>query len=121
VDGFHLYNGALSPAACLSPCNSYGVQCVLEHLHILVAEQTPWSWEEVHRGASRGAHAAAERRHGEHLHSRGTSRSLILADILVVATGKPQMITAPMVKGGGNRRRHQSPARWMTSSLLKFR
>jgi methylenetetrahydrofolate dehydrogenase (NADP+) / methenyltetrahydrofolate cyclohydrolase len=105
VDGFHLYNvGALVTGnATFSPCTPYGVMVMLERNNIPIEGQhavvvgrsnivgKPMALMLLERGAtitictSKTRDLAAFTRH---------------ADILVVATGRPRMITAEMVKPG---------------------
>ena len=105
VDGFNLYNvGALvAGETVFPPCTPYGVLCMLEYSNIPIAGQNV-----VVVGASnivgkpmasmlmkRDATVAIT-----HIQTRDLAQWTILADILVVAAGKPNLITAPMVRTG---------------------
>ena len=106
VDGFHLYNvGALVVGEnnVFPPCTPYGVQCLLEHEGIPIEGQNV-----VVVGASNivGKPLALMLMAKEatvsicHVKTRDLAQYTILADILVVAAGCPNLITAPMVKRG---------------------
>lgn len=106
VDGFHLYNvGGLvvGDNHVFPPCTPYGVQCLLEHEGIPIEGQNV-----VVVGASNivGKPLALMLMAKEatvsicHVKTRELSQYTILADILVVAAGCPNLITAPMVKRG---------------------
>ena len=105
VDGFHLYNlGALvTGETVFPPCTPYGIQCLLEYLNIPIAGQNAVV---VGRSNIVGKPMALMLLQKDATVSICTSKTrdlaqyTILADILVVATGKPGMITAPMVKRG---------------------
>ena len=105
VDGFNLYNvGALvASETVFPPCTPFGVLCMLEYSKIPIAGQNV-----VVVGASnivgkpmasmlmkRDATVAIT-----HIKTRDLAQWTILADILVVAAGKPNLITAPMVRTG---------------------
>ena len=105
VDGFNLYNvGALvAGETVFPPCTPFGVLCMLEYSNIPIAGQNV-----VVVGASnivgkpmasmlmkRDATVAIT-----HIKTRDLAQWTILADILVVAAGKPNLITAPMVRTG---------------------
>lgn len=105
VDGFNLYNvGALvASETVFPPCTPFGVLCMLEYSNIPIAGQNV-----VVVGASnivgkpmanmlmkRDATVAVT-----HIKTRDLAQWTILADILVVAAGKPNLITAPMVRTG---------------------
>ena len=105
VDGFNLYNvGALvAGETVFPPCTPFGVLCMLEYSGIPIAGQNV-----VVVGASnivgkpmanmlmkRDATVAIT-----HIKTRDLAQWTILADILVVAAGKPNLITAPMVRTG---------------------
>lgn len=105
VDGFNLYNvGSLvAGESIFPPCTPYGVLCMLEYSDIPIAGQNV-----VVVGASnivgkpmasmlmkRDATVAIT-----HIKTRDLAQWTILADILVVAAGKPNLITAPMVRTG---------------------
>lgn len=105
VDGFHLYNvGALVTGNTIfSPCTPYGVMVMLERYAIPVEGQhavvvgrsnivgKPMALMLLERGAT--VTVCTSR-------TRDLARFTQSADILVVATGKPRMITAGMVKPG---------------------
>jgi methylenetetrahydrofolate dehydrogenase (NADP+)/methenyltetrahydrofolate cyclohydrolase len=107
VDGFHLYNvGSLvigSPRIVFPPCTPYGVQLLLEHEGIEIEGRNV-----VVVGASNivGKPMALMLLRKEatvsicHVKTRDLAQFTILADILIVAAGKPNLITAPMVKTG---------------------
>lgn len=105
VDGFHLYNvGALVLGqSVFPPCTPYGVQLLLETTGIEVAGKNA-----VVVGASNivGKPMALMLLQKEatvsicHVRTRDLAQFTILADILIVAAGKPGLITGPMVKQG---------------------
>jgi methylenetetrahydrofolate dehydrogenase (NADP+) / methenyltetrahydrofolate cyclohydrolase len=105
VDGFNLYNvGALvADHTVFPPCTPYGVLCLLERTGIPIAGQNV-----VVVGASNivGKPMAMMLMKREatvsitHIKTRDLAQYTILADILVVAAGKPNLITAPMVRSG---------------------
>jgi len=105
VDGFNLYNvGALTFGdTVFPPCTPYGVVCMLEHTGIPITGQNV-----VVVGASNivGKPMAMMLMKREatvsicHVKTRDLAQYTILADILVVAAGKPGLITAPMVRTG---------------------
>jgi methylenetetrahydrofolate dehydrogenase (NADP+)/methenyltetrahydrofolate cyclohydrolase len=105
VDGFHLYNvGALVLGqSVFPPCTPYGVQLLLETTGVEVAGKNA-----VIVGASNivGKPMALMLLQKEatvsicHVRTRDLAQFTILADILVVAAGKPGLITGPMVKRG---------------------
>jgi len=105
VDGFHLYNvGALVLGqSVFPPCTPFGVQLLLETTGIEVAGKNA-----VVVGASNivGKPMALMLLQKEatvsicHARTRDLAQFTILADILVVAAGRPGLITGPMVKRG---------------------
>ena len=105
VDGFSLYNvGSLvTGGTVFPPCTPYGVVCMLEYSNIPITGQNV-----VVVGASNivGKPMALMLMQKEatvaicHVKTRDLAQFTILADILVVAAGKPGLITAPMVKTG---------------------
>ncbi len=105
VDGFHLYNvGSLVIGDTIfPPCTPYGVQQLLLHEGIRIEGQNV-----VVVGASNivGKPMAMMLLAHEatvsicHVKTRDLAQYTILADILVVAAGKPNLIVAPMVKTG---------------------
>lgn len=105
VDGFHLYNvGSLAVGtAVFPPCTPYGVQKLLEAEGIPIAGQNV-----VVVGASNivGKPTAMMLMQRDatvcicHAKTRDLAQFTILADILVVAAGKPNLIVAQMVKTG---------------------
>jgi methylenetetrahydrofolate dehydrogenase (NADP+) / methenyltetrahydrofolate cyclohydrolase len=105
VDGFHLYNvGALVLGQSIfPPCTPYGVQLLLETTGIELAGKNA-----VVVGASNivGKPMALMLLHREatvsicHARTRDLAQYTILADVLVVAAGRPGLITGPMVKQG---------------------
>jgi len=105
VDGFHLYNvgGLVFGDTVFPPCTPYGVQCLLEHAGIEIEGQNV-----VVVGASNivGKPMALMLMQKDatvsicHAKTRDLAQFTILADILVVAAGQPNLIVAPMVKTG---------------------
>lgn len=105
VDGFHLYNvGSLMIGETVfPPCTPYGVQCLLEAEGIPIEGQNV-----VVVGASNivGKPMAMMLLRNEatvsicHVKTRDLAQYTLLADILVVAAGVPNLITAPMVRTG---------------------
>jgi len=105
VDGFHLYNiGALVTGnTVFPPCTPYGVQCLLERMNIPIEGQNavivgrsnivgkPMAMLLLQKNATVSI-CTSKTRDLKHFTS--------MADILVVATGKPGLITADMVKPG---------------------
>jgi len=105
VDGFSLYNvgGLVTGGTVFPPCTPYGVVCMLEYSDIPITGQNV-----VVVGASNivGKPMALMLMQKEatvaicHVKTRDLAQFTILADILVVAAGKPKLITGPMVKTG---------------------
>jgi methylenetetrahydrofolate dehydrogenase (NADP+)/methenyltetrahydrofolate cyclohydrolase len=105
VDGFSLYSvgGLVIGNTVFPPCTPYGVVRLLEYSGIPITGQNV-----VVVGASNivGKPMALMLMQKEatvaicHIKTRDLSQFTILADILVVAAGKPGLITAPMVKTG---------------------
>lgn len=105
VDGFNLYNvGALVAGdTVFPPCTPFGVQCLLEYSNIPISGQNV-----VVVGASNivGKPMAMMLMKKDatvcitHVKTRDIAQFTILADILVVAAGVPNLITGPMVKTG---------------------
>lgn len=105
VDGFHLYNvGSLVVGDTIfPPCTPYGVVKLLEHENIAVEGRNV-----VVVGASNivGKPMALMLMQREatvsvcHVKTRDLAQFTILADILVVAAGKPNLILPQMVKSG---------------------
>ena len=105
VDGFHLYNmGALIAGNCIfPPCTPYGVQCLLEYSNIPIEGQNavivgrsnivgkPMALMLLQKSATVSVCTSK---------TRDLKQYTSLADILVVATGRPNLITADMVKPG---------------------
>ena len=105
VDGFHLYNvGALVTGnTVFPPCTPYGVQCLLEQMQIPMEGQNavivgrsnivgkPMAMLLLQKNATVSI-CTSKTRDLKHFTS--------MADILVVATGKPGLVTADMVKPG---------------------
>ncbi len=105
VDGFHPCNvGALVTGnALFFPCTPYGVMMMLKERDVLIEGQhavvvgrsnivgKPMSLMLLEKGATVTICSSKTRNLAEHTRN---------ADILVVATGKPRMITAEMVKSG---------------------
>jgi methylenetetrahydrofolate dehydrogenase (NADP+)/methenyltetrahydrofolate cyclohydrolase len=105
VDGFHLYNvgGLVVGKTIFPPCTPYGVQKLLEAENIPIEGQNV-----VVVGASNivGKPTALMLMQRDatvcicHAKTRDLAQFTILADILVVAAGRPNLIVAPMVKTG---------------------
>jgi methylenetetrahydrofolate dehydrogenase (NADP+)/methenyltetrahydrofolate cyclohydrolase len=105
VDGFHLYNvgGLVVGNTVFSPCTPYGVVKLLEHEHISVEGQNI-----VVVGASNivGKPMALMLMQRDatvcvcHAKTRDLAQFTILADILIVAAGMPNLILPQMVKTG---------------------
>lgn len=105
VDGFHLYNvgGLVVGDTVFPPCTPYGVLQLLEHERIKLEGQNV-----VVVGASNivGKPMALMLMQHEatvcicHAKTRDLAQFTILADILVVAAGQPNLILPQMVKTG---------------------
>ena len=105
VDGFHLYNvgGLISGGTVFPPCTPYGVVKLLEHENIPLEGQNV-----VVVGASNivGKPMALMLMQKDatvcicHAKTRDLAQFTILADILVVAAGQPNLIVPQMVKTG---------------------
>ncbi len=105
VDGFHLYNvgGLVLGDTVFPPCTPYGVQKMLEYENIPVEGQNV-----VVVGASNivGKPMALMLMQKDatvcicHAKTRDLAQFTILADILVVAAGKPNLILPQMVRTG---------------------
>jgi methylenetetrahydrofolate dehydrogenase (NADP+)/methenyltetrahydrofolate cyclohydrolase len=105
VDGFHLYNvgGLVVGDTVFPPCTPYGVLKLLEHEKIDLEGKNV-----VVVGASNivGKPMALMLMQREatvaicHAKTRDLAQFTILADILVVAAGKPNLIVPQMVKAG---------------------
>ena len=105
VDGFHLYNvgGLVIGNTVFPPCTPYGVQKLLEHENIPVEGRNV-----TVVGASNvvGKPMALMLMAREatvaicHAKTRELSQYTILADILVVAAGHPNLIVPQMVRNG---------------------
>jgi len=105
VDGFHLYNmgGLVTGSTVFSPCTPYGVQKILEHENIQVEGQNV-----VVVGASNivGKPTALMLMQQDatvvicHKKTRDLGHFTLLADILVVAAGVPNLIVPQIVKTG---------------------
>jgi methylenetetrahydrofolate dehydrogenase (NADP+)/methenyltetrahydrofolate cyclohydrolase len=105
VDGFHLYNvgGLVVGNTVFPPCTPYGVLKLLEHEHIELEGRNV-----VVVGASNivGKPMALMLMQRDatvcicHAKTRDLAQFTILADILVVAAGKPNLIVPQMVKTG---------------------
>jgi methylenetetrahydrofolate dehydrogenase (NADP+)/methenyltetrahydrofolate cyclohydrolase len=105
VDGFHLYNvGALVTGNTIfSPCTPFGVMVMLERNRIPIEGQhavvigrsnivgKPMAFMLLEKGATVTICTSK---------TRNLAQFTRDADILVVATGKPRMVTAEMVKPG---------------------
>ena len=105
VDGFHLYNvgGLVVGETVFPPCTPYGVVKLLEHEGVEIEGKNV-----VVVGASNivGKPMALMLMQREatvcicHAKTRDLAQFTILADILVVAAGKPNLIVPQMVKTG---------------------
>ena len=105
VDGFHLYNmgGLVTGNTVFSPCTPYGVQKILELERIPVEGRNV-----VVVGASNlvGKPTALMLMQQEatvsicHIKTRDLGQYTLLADILVVAAGVPNLIVPQMVRTG---------------------
>ena len=105
VDGFHLYNlgGLVAGNTIFPPCTPYGVQCLLEYCEIAIEGQNavivgrsnivgkPMALMLLQKSATVTVCTSK---------TRDLKQFTSLADILVVATGKPNLITSDMVKPG---------------------
>jgi methylenetetrahydrofolate dehydrogenase (NADP+)/methenyltetrahydrofolate cyclohydrolase len=105
VDGFHLYNlGALIAGnTVFPPCTPYGVMCLLEYSDIEIEGQNaviigrsnivgkPMALMLLQKSATVTVCTSK---------TRDLKQFTSLADILIVATGKANLITADMVKPG---------------------
>jgi len=105
VDGFHLYNlgGLVVGESVFPPCTPYGVMCLLDYLKIPIEGQNavvvgrsnivgkPMALMLLARSATVSICTSK---------TRDLSQYTSLADILVVAAGKPRLVTGPMVKEG---------------------
>jgi methylenetetrahydrofolate dehydrogenase (NADP+)/methenyltetrahydrofolate cyclohydrolase len=105
VDGFHLYNvgGLVIGDTVFPPCTPYGVQKILEHEDISVEGKNV-----TVVGASNivGKPMALMLMQREatvaicHAKTRDLAQYTILADILVVAAGRPNLIIPQMIRTG---------------------
>jgi methylenetetrahydrofolate dehydrogenase (NADP+)/methenyltetrahydrofolate cyclohydrolase len=105
VDGFHLYNvgGLVVGNSIFPPCTPYGVELLLETTGVDVAGKNV-----VIVGASNivGKPMALMLLQKEatvtvcHVRTRDLAQHTILADILIVAAGKPGLIVPQMVRKG---------------------
>ncbi len=105
VDGFHLYNvgGLMTGATVFPPCTPFGVQKLLEHERVEVAGRNV-----VVVGASNivGKPTAMMLMQQDatvaicHKLTRDLAQFTLLADILVVAAGVPNLIVPQMVRTG---------------------
>ena len=105
VDGLHLYNlGALVTGnQVFPPCTPYGVMCLLEHMNIPVEGQhaivvgrsnivgKPMALMLLQKNATVSICTSK---------TRDLKQHTLQADILIVAAGKPKLITANMIKDG---------------------
>ena len=105
VDGFHLYNvgGLITGTTVFPPCTPYGVQKLLEYEKVAIAGRNV-----VVVGASNivGKPMALMLMQQDatvcicHKHTRDLAQFTLLADILVVAAGVPNLILPQMVRTG---------------------
>jgi methylenetetrahydrofolate dehydrogenase (NADP+)/methenyltetrahydrofolate cyclohydrolase len=105
VDGFHLYNlgGLVVGDAVFPPCTPYGVMSMLDYLQIPIEGRNavvigrsnivgkPVALMLLARSATVSICTSK---------TRNLSQYTLLGDILVVATGKPHLVTGAMVKEG---------------------
>jgi methylenetetrahydrofolate dehydrogenase (NADP+)/methenyltetrahydrofolate cyclohydrolase len=105
VDGFHLYNlgGLVAGGTVFPPCTPYGVMALLNHYRIPLEGQNavvigrsnivgkPMALMLLARSATVSICTSK---------TRDLRQYTTIADILVVATGKPKMITGSMIKPG---------------------
>jgi len=105
VDGFHLYNlgGLIAGNSVFPPCTPYGIQCLLEYSNIPLEGQNavivgrsnivgkPMALMLLQKNATVSICTSK---------TRDLKQFTSLADVLVVATGKLNLITADMVKPG---------------------
>jgi len=105
ADGFHLYNlGALvTGGTVFPPCTPYGVMALLDHYHIPIEGQNavvigrsnivgkPMALMLLARSATVSICTSK---------TRDLRQFTSMADILVVATGKPGTVTGDMIKPG---------------------
>ena len=105
VDGLHVHNlgSLLTGNALFPPCTPYGIQCLLDHMQIPIEGQNavvvgrstivgkPMALMLLQKGAT--VTICTSKTSDLATYTR-------LADILVVAAGKPNLITAAMVKEG---------------------
>ncbi len=105
VDGFHLYNlgGLVAGNTVFPPCTPYGVMAMLDHIDADIAGQNAVV---IGRSNIVGKPMALMLLQESATVSICTSKTKDLkfytsmADILVVATGRPEMITGDMIKPG---------------------
>ena len=105
ADGFHLYNlgGLVAGGAVFPPCTPYGVMALLDYYRIPIEGNNavvvgrsnivgkPMALMLLARSATVSICTSK---------TRDLKQFTSLADILVVATGKPKMITGEMIKPG---------------------
>lgn len=105
ADGFHLYNlgGLVTGGSVFPPCTPYGVMALLDYYQIALEGQNavvigrsnivgkPMALMLLARNATVSICTSK---------TRDLRQYTAIADILVVATGKPRMITGEMVKPG---------------------
>ena len=105
ADGFHLYNlgGLVSGGGVFPPCTPYGVMALLDFYRIPIEGSNavvvgrsnivgkPMALMLLARSATVSICTSK---------TRDLKQFTLLADILVVATGKPRMITGDMIKQG---------------------
>jgi methylenetetrahydrofolate dehydrogenase (NADP+) / methenyltetrahydrofolate cyclohydrolase len=105
ADGFHLYNlgGLVTGGTVFPPCTPYGVMALLDHYRIpiegcnavVVGRSNivgkPMALMLLARSATVSVCTSK---------TRDLTQYTALADILVVATGKPKMVTGDMIKRG---------------------
>jgi methylenetetrahydrofolate dehydrogenase (NADP+)/methenyltetrahydrofolate cyclohydrolase len=105
VDGFHLYNvGALVTGnSIFPPCTPYGVQLLLDTTGIDVAGKNAVVVGASNIGGKPMGLMLLQREATVticHAKTRDLAQHTILADILIVAAGKPGLIVPQMVKEG---------------------
>jgi methylenetetrahydrofolate dehydrogenase (NADP+)/methenyltetrahydrofolate cyclohydrolase len=97
VDGFHLYNvgGLVAGGTVFPPCTPYGVLCLLDRSGIPIAGQNV-----TVVGASNIVGKPLGLMFLQREATGDLAQFTIAADILVVAAGQPNLVTAPMVRTG---------------------
>ena len=106
VDGFHLYNvgGLVMGDTVFPPCTPYGVQKILEHENIELEGKNVTVVGRKSNIVGKPMALMLMQREATvaicHAKTRDLAQYTILADIVVVAAGKPGLIVAPMIRMG---------------------